>query len=326
MCGSSIAPARAGSVSSAIDASAEPRCWWSGPAVRQVLRPRVGRAAAEQRLHPDGHRGGPPGHPPGGRRRRARGTASGFCQWGAVGPLARGTGLPRRSSRRTIRAPRWSASTEGGTHDGQPDGNSERLRVGIIGGRRDHPGRPSAGAQEAQDRSRSRAICDTDLPKARALADRFGVKDAFDDIEELLRYEALDAVVICSPNHLHESHILAGAVGQPARPGREAAGHVRRQRASGSSSAVREARARRDGRDEPPLPARRADRAQLRAERRAGHGRERARQLARLPPQPQPARLAAAARPGRRRCHARSRPLDPRPRPLAGRQSRRPSG
>jgi predicted dehydrogenase len=53
------------------------------------------------------------------------------------------------------------------------------------------------------------AICDTDLPKARALADRFGVKDAFDDIEELLRYEALDAVVICSPNHLHESHILA---------------------------------------------------------------------------------------------------------------------
>jgi predicted dehydrogenase len=53
------------------------------------------------------------------------------------------------------------------------------------------------------------AICDTDLPKARALADRFGVKDAFDDIEDLLRYEALDAVVICSPNHLHESHILA---------------------------------------------------------------------------------------------------------------------
>jgi predicted dehydrogenase len=53
------------------------------------------------------------------------------------------------------------------------------------------------------------AICDTDLPKARALADRFAVKDAFDDIEDLLRFETLDAVVICSPNHLHESHILA---------------------------------------------------------------------------------------------------------------------
>jgi predicted dehydrogenase len=54
-----------------------------------------------------------------------------------------------------------------------------------------------------------RAICDTDLPKARALADRFGIKNAFDDIEDLLRYETLDAVVVCSPNHLHESHILA---------------------------------------------------------------------------------------------------------------------
>jgi predicted dehydrogenase len=54
-----------------------------------------------------------------------------------------------------------------------------------------------------------KAICDTDLPKARALAARFGVSDAFDDIEDLLRYESLDAVVICSPTHLHESHIQA---------------------------------------------------------------------------------------------------------------------
>src|SRR5439155_15692520 len=85
---------------------------------------------------------------------------------------------------------------------------SERLRVGVIGG--------GAIAQVAHlpvlRKLKSvdvQAICDTDLPKARALADRFGVKDAFDDIEELLRYEALDAVVICSPTHLHESHIQA---------------------------------------------------------------------------------------------------------------------
>lgn len=52
------------------------------------------------------------------------------------------------------------------------------------------------------------AICDTDLPKARALADRFGVPDAFDDIEDLIEHEALDALVICSPTHLHESHVL----------------------------------------------------------------------------------------------------------------------
>lgn len=84
----------------------------------------------------------------------------------------------------------------------------ERLKVGIVGG--------GAIAQVAHLPVLKKmggvevlAICDTDLPKGRALADRFGVKDAFDDIEELLRYETLDAVVICSPTHLHESHIQA---------------------------------------------------------------------------------------------------------------------
>jgi predicted dehydrogenase len=91
---------------------------------------------------------------------------------------------------------------------GRSGATTERLKVGIVGG--------GAIVQVAHlpvlKKIRSvevQAICDTDLPKARALADRFGVKDAFDDIEDLLRYEALDAVVICSPNHLHEPHILA---------------------------------------------------------------------------------------------------------------------
>ena len=86
--------------------------------------------------------------------------------------------------------------------------SGERLKVGIIGG--------GAITQVAHLPVLKKlkmieipAICDTDLPKARALADRFGVKDAFDDIEDLLRFEVLDAVVICSPTHLHESHILA---------------------------------------------------------------------------------------------------------------------
>jgi len=85
---------------------------------------------------------------------------------------------------------------------------SERVRVGIIGG--------GAIAQVAHlpvlkklKTVEVQAICDTDLPKARALADRFGVPDALDDIEDLLRNDALDAVVICSPNHLHEAHVLA---------------------------------------------------------------------------------------------------------------------
>jgi predicted dehydrogenase len=53
------------------------------------------------------------------------------------------------------------------------------------------------------------AICDSDLPKARALATRFGIPDVFDDIEDLLAHERIDALLIATPNHLHESHILA---------------------------------------------------------------------------------------------------------------------
>lgn len=53
------------------------------------------------------------------------------------------------------------------------------------------------------------AICDNDRPKARALADRFGVPDTFTDIEDLLELDELDAVVIATPNHLHEPHVLA---------------------------------------------------------------------------------------------------------------------
>lgn len=53
------------------------------------------------------------------------------------------------------------------------------------------------------------AICDNDLPKARALAARFEVRDAYDDIEETLRHAGADVVVVCTPNHLHEIHIEA---------------------------------------------------------------------------------------------------------------------
>ncbi len=53
------------------------------------------------------------------------------------------------------------------------------------------------------------AVCDNDSVKARALADRFGIPDAFEDIDELLEFDDLDAVVISTPNHLHEPHTLA---------------------------------------------------------------------------------------------------------------------
>lgn len=53
------------------------------------------------------------------------------------------------------------------------------------------------------------ALCDNDGPKARALADRFDVPNSFTDIEELLDLEELDAVVVATPNHLHEPHVLS---------------------------------------------------------------------------------------------------------------------
>jgi len=52
------------------------------------------------------------------------------------------------------------------------------------------------------------ALCDNDRPKARALADRFDVPDVFTDIEDLLEFDELDAVVVATPNHLHEPHVV----------------------------------------------------------------------------------------------------------------------
>src|SRR5689334_12427422 len=96
---------------------------------------------------------------------------------------------------------------------GRSASTSERLRVGIVGG--------GAITQVAHlpvlKKMRGveiQAICDTDMPKARALADRFAVHDAYDDIEDLLRHASLDALVICSPTHLHESHIQAALSAQ----------------------------------------------------------------------------------------------------------------
>jgi len=52
-------------------------------------------------------------------------------------------------------------------------------------------------------------ICDNDGPKARALAARFETGAAYDDIEEMLEIAKVDAVVICTPNHLHEAHAVS---------------------------------------------------------------------------------------------------------------------
>jgi predicted dehydrogenase len=52
------------------------------------------------------------------------------------------------------------------------------------------------------------ALCDSDGPKARSLADRFQVRDVYTDIDDLLEFDELDAVVIATPNHLHEPQTM----------------------------------------------------------------------------------------------------------------------
>lgn len=51
------------------------------------------------------------------------------------------------------------------------------------------------------------ALCDNDFAKARALAERFGIRDASTDIDELLENGPFDLVVVTTPNHLHEAHV-----------------------------------------------------------------------------------------------------------------------
>ena len=52
------------------------------------------------------------------------------------------------------------------------------------------------------------AICDNDRPKARSLADRFDIPDVYTDIEDLVGEDGLQAIVVATPNHLHEPHVL----------------------------------------------------------------------------------------------------------------------
>lgn len=53
------------------------------------------------------------------------------------------------------------------------------------------------------------ALCDNDGLKARSLADRFEVPDVFTDMQDLLELDEVDAVIVGTPNHLHEPHVLS---------------------------------------------------------------------------------------------------------------------
>lgn len=86
---------------------------------------------------------------------------------------------------------------------------TDKLRLGIVGA----GAVTQVGHLPALKKLRDidvAGICDNDVAKARALADRFDIPVVHSDITELLEYAPLDALLVCTPNHLHESHALAG--------------------------------------------------------------------------------------------------------------------
>jgi predicted dehydrogenase len=62
---------------------------------------------------------------------------------------------------------------------------------------------PHCTMDDVQDRLRVTAVCDAVPGRARAAADRFGVPQAFDSYEELLREGEFDAVTVATPIGLH---------------------------------------------------------------------------------------------------------------------------
>lgn len=52
-------------------------------------------------------------------------------------------------------------------------------------------------------------VCDIDGKKASAIAGRLSIPRVFDRDQDLFESEDIDAIVICSPNHLHETQVVA---------------------------------------------------------------------------------------------------------------------
>ncbi len=62
---------------------------------------------------------------------------------------------------------------------------------------------------DVQEKARLIAVCDPVAGRARAAADKYGVRRAYDTYEELLADAEVDAVVLCSPIGLHYEQGLA---------------------------------------------------------------------------------------------------------------------
>jgi predicted dehydrogenase len=85
----------------------------------------------------------------------------------------------------------------------------EKLRVGLLG--------VGAIAQVVHlpvlsqlENVELAAVCDVDKPRAKAIAARFGIPNVYGDDNQVFRSDDLDAIIICTPNHLHDAQAIAG--------------------------------------------------------------------------------------------------------------------
>lgn len=83
-----------------------------------------------------------------------------------------------------------------------------RIKTAVIGCGK--IGQTHALALAALPQSQFVAACDAELPRAQAFAEKFGVQ-AFDSVQEMLRWMDVEAVTICTPHPLHEEPCLLAA-------------------------------------------------------------------------------------------------------------------
>jgi predicted dehydrogenase len=85
-------------------------------------------------------------------------------------------------------------------------GRVEKVRLGIVGV--GNVAMLSVPGYLAHPLCDVVALCDPDVDRARALASAWEVADVFSSLDDLINSEAVDAVEILTPTHLHAQHVI----------------------------------------------------------------------------------------------------------------------